>query len=530
MPSILEYIISAKDDASKTFEHVAAAAEKQTSTWSKLGAGAKVALAGAGLAVLDLAKHSAEAAEADEVANKRIEQINTSMGLFGSSTDEVSRRIESYAEKVARATGVDNGQIKATQAKLLTFKDLASSADEVGGNFDRATKAAVDLAAAGFGSATDNAAQLGKALQDPVNGLTALRRVGVTFTDQERAQIKAMYEAGDAAGAQNLLLKAIETQVGGTAEATATASSKMHEAWGQLQEKIGAGLLPALNGLANAGNKVTTWLMDTPGAMPAVGIGLAAITLGLTAAKLATIEWSASLFANPIVWIAAAAAAAIVGLILVVKNWGAISAWLKNAWAVVADWFGGVWERLKSGASAVWGVLKTVFGWTPLGFVVEHFGAVIAFFESIPDRVRAGLATVGDAITAPFRSGFGAIAHLWNSTVGRLSVHIPALHLDFSVPTIPGYATGTPSAAAGWAMVGENGPELVRMRGGEQVLTARQTASVGGTIRLHPDDMRTIARLIGQESADAVYAGAGAVIAGAQRSAANTSQTRGRVW
>lgn len=38
-----------------------------------------------------------------------------------------------------------------------------------------------------------------------------------------------------------------------------------------------------------------------------------------------------------------------------------------------------------------------------------------------------------------------------------------------------GYATGTASAAAGYAWVGENGPELVKFSGGEEVLTASQS-------------------------------------------------------
>jgi hypothetical protein len=48
----------------------------------------------------------------------------------------------------------------------------------MGGNFDRATQAAIDMGAAGFGSAEQNAAQLGKALNDPITGLAALRRSG----------------------------------------------------------------------------------------------------------------------------------------------------------------------------------------------------------------------------------------------------------------------------------------------------------------------------------------------------------------
>ena len=40
---------------------------------------------------------------------------------------------------------------------------------------------------------------------------------------------------------------------------------------------------------------------------------------------------------------------------------------------------------------------------------------------------------------------------------------------------IPGYAVGTESAAPGFAIVGENGPELVYFNGGETVLTAPET-------------------------------------------------------
>ena len=44
--------------------------------------------------------------------------------------------------------------------------------------------------------------------------------------------------------------------------------------------------------------------------------------------------------------------------------------------------------------------------------------------------------------------------------------------------SIPGYAVGTQSAAPGFALVGENGPELVYFNGGEQVMTAEETAAM----------------------------------------------------
>lgn len=54
---------------------------------------------------------------------------------------------------------------------------------------------------------------------------------------------------------------------------------------------------------------------------------------------------------------------------------------------------------------------------------------------------------------------------------GRAEWHQPDID-------IPGYATGTRSAAPGLALVGENGPELVCFDGGERVLTAPETSAL----------------------------------------------------
>lgn len=46
--------------------------------------------------------------------------------------------------------------------------------------------------------------------------------------------------------------------------------------------------------------------------------------------------------------------------------------------------------------------------------------------------------------------------------------------------TVPRYATGTRNARGGMALVGENGPELVNLRGGERIYTNGQTRSLLG--------------------------------------------------
>lgn len=190
-------------------------------------------------------------AEDVQVANQRLDQIAKSMGVFGKDTDTVTTRLKEYAQANEAVFAQDAEVIKSTQAKLLTFKNLALTADEVGGAFDRTTQAAFDLAAAGFGSAESNATQLGKALQDPIKGITALARSGVTFTEAEKARIKTLVESNQMGKAQDMVLKAIEAQVGGTAAATAKASDRMRLGFESVKETIGLALLPAFQSVAD---------------------------------------------------------------------------------------------------------------------------------------------------------------------------------------------------------------------------------------------------------------------------------------
>lgn len=237
-------------------------------------------------------------AAADESAKSaaRIQQIAKQMGLFGSETAKVTARLTDYAGELSKSVGVDDEIIQNTQAKLLTFADLAKTADTLGGAFDRATRAALDLAAAGFGEAESNAVMLGKALQDPIKGLTALTRAGVTFTDEQRKQIAVLVEAGKKYEAQKVILAAIEQQVGGTAEATATASDKLAVAWDSLLETVGRAVMPAFEALVNALIPIIDAFAALPEEMQTAI--LVAVALGAAYLKLRTILQSLKIAAS----------------------------------------------------------------------------------------------------------------------------------------------------------------------------------------------------------------------------------------
>jgi hypothetical protein len=249
IPIISEYDKRGQNDAETGLNKLGKSAKRL----AKIGA---AAFAAVGAGALVMGKKLLDAGERAATSNARIEQITKSMGQFEGATDQVTDRLVTLAEKTAKLVGVDQNLIKEGQALLLTFKSVSADADKVGGVFDRATKASIDLAAAGFGSVTSNAVQLGKALEDPIKGLAALGKSGVTFTAEQKELIKTLVETGRVAEAQEIILKAVETQVGGTAEATANASDRMKVAFSQLQESLGQRLLPVFE-------KFATFFIDT---------------------------------------------------------------------------------------------------------------------------------------------------------------------------------------------------------------------------------------------------------------------------
>ena len=204
---------------------------------------------GIGLGLGQIANYATNAVkgfEQAQIASSKLANVMQSMGV-GMAT----QRVDDYAESLQELTAVDADVIKAAQTKLATFANLNKTINKSGGAFDRATVAALDLAAAGFGSAESNAVQLGKALNDPVKGLTALTRSGITFTAKEKDKIKQLVATNKTLEAQDLILQAIEKQVGGTAEAGASVFDRMKLSMDSVSDELGGILLPYMKDFAD---------------------------------------------------------------------------------------------------------------------------------------------------------------------------------------------------------------------------------------------------------------------------------------
>lgn len=180
-------------------------------------------------------------------------QVDAALTSMGSASGKTAKELLKTSDALELNSLFDGDVIlKQVTANLLTFGNVANE------QFDRAQQAALDMAQRMGGEPQAAAIMLGKALNDPVKGITALTRVGVQFTAQQKAQIKAMSEAGNMAGAQKIILSEVERQFAGAAKAAADTSPwrKAQVAFGQAGDAIGEKILPLIPRLTDAVVKV----------------------------------------------------------------------------------------------------------------------------------------------------------------------------------------------------------------------------------------------------------------------------------
>jgi hypothetical protein len=390
-------------------------------------------------ALTGVAVGAVRAAEEAQIANNRLDSVAESMGLFGSNTKGVTDRLKEFADQTMKKLAVDDELVKSTQAQLLTFKDLAVTAGTAGGAFDRATIAAFDMAAVFGGTGEDNAVRLGKALQDPIAGVSSLRKVGVQLSDQQEAMIKTFVDAGDAASAQNIILNELETQVGGAAEATATDSARMALAFGELGEAIGTGLLPIVEQLTPVIVSFFEYIAQNSGVITV----LAGIMAGLAIAILAV---NFALNANPIVKIITLVALLIGALILLadylvntfVGSWG-------EMFALIGGWFDNFVASIGAGIMGIGAFFAAVFDGI-VGIAKGALNGVIGIIEGYINTVIGGVNKLLDLINTVLKAG---------EVIG-ISVQIPKI----SKVAIPRLAEGgivMPRPGGVLANIGEGG-------------------------------------------------------------------------
>jgi hypothetical protein len=243
-----------------------------TGSVSALTAG--IAAIGAAGALRGLWGFVEAAAEAERQTAKLEAVLKSTGGVSGQTIES----LEAHASALQKVTAFEDDTVKGAQAVLLTFKKIG------GETFPQATEAALDLATVFEGDLRGSALMVGKALEDPIRGITALRRAGVSFTKDQQEVIKSLVETGQVAQAQGMILKEISSQVGGSArkvgDTTFGQIEQLKNEMGDLAELIGGHLTPAVQGLINVTRSWTSALGGKGGAESTKDFGAAAKAIG----------------------------------------------------------------------------------------------------------------------------------------------------------------------------------------------------------------------------------------------------------
>lgn len=249
----LTFDLLARDRASQAFANVGRSADGLGSKLAGVGRIAATAIAGAAVgAVAGLGAamvQGVRAAVSYETLAKKTAAVLVSTGNAANTTVD---GIQNLAGKLESLSGVDEELIINSQNVLATFTKIRNvGQDRI---FDQATKSALDMSVALGQDLQGATTMVGKALNDPIAGISAMSRAGVQFTQQQKDQIKALVESGDVLGAQKVILGELETQFGGTAKAAGSGFAgdlaRLKDALDDAFRNVGVKILPYLADLA----------------------------------------------------------------------------------------------------------------------------------------------------------------------------------------------------------------------------------------------------------------------------------------
>ena len=410
------------------------------------GTGARIS-AGLTAPLIALAYKSVDAQKAQERAVKSVATALESMGDgAGYSLEQLQAMASQMQDKSLYG---DEEILSKVTANLLTFGNVT------GDVFKRAQQSALDLSARLGQDLQSSAVMLGKALNDPVQGLSALSRVGVSFTEQQKEQIKAMAKAGDVAGAQALMLSELEKQYSGQAQAMASVDSgritQAMNSIGDAMERVGAIILPILADLADhvkrAAERFSALEPDTQkmiviaGGLAAAigplvaGFGLMVMAMAPLAGIVAAILSPLGLLVTAIVGLGAAIAAnwdtvreKFPAIAAVVE--GAIDG-LKAAFSAFVGSLDDIWIAVLTGAEALATGLELVLQgdfaaiWDGAVNVVRNFANnVVSALGNLLDRAKAAALEIGRNIIDGLKSG---ISERWEDI--KAYIHSLAMEL-----------------------------------------------------------------------------------------------------
>jgi hypothetical protein len=324
-------------------------------------------------------------------------------GAAGVSGDEIRK----LAGDLQLVTDFEDDATIAAAGVLATFTQVR------GDVFKDAIVSAQNLSAVMGQDLQSSVVQIGKALNDPIKGITALSRVGVSFTEQQKQQITQMTKAGDIAGAQAMILRELQTEFGGAAEAMSSPFTRIGNIVGDVAEGIGSVFLPSLEAVAS---------MITASIIPAadsMGERFRSAGVSLRDAIVPTMQNVIARIANigtylDLLWAKTFQVFVQIGnsasyfftdqlpayFTWFLDNWGNL--WT-DALSITQTSFSNLATNVSTNMKSIWdyiasgGTTALEFAWTPL---LDGFKATVSELPKIADRIPSELEkTLGEMVS-----------------------------------------------------------------------------------------------------------------------------------
>lgn len=159
--------------------------------------------------------------------------LEATAGAAGLTYDQLKENAKALSE----LTGIADEAINRTQALMLTFTQISKDV------FPEAIEAAADMSEMFGQDLQQSAIQLGTALNDPIAGVGRLKRIGISFTEDQRESIKTFVAQNDVMSAQKVILDELKAEFGGVARAAGEtfegSMRKLNNAFVDSQELVG---------------------------------------------------------------------------------------------------------------------------------------------------------------------------------------------------------------------------------------------------------------------------------------------------
>jgi hypothetical protein len=437
--------------------------------------------------LFQLGKSSLEEFDNQAKANSQTMAVLASThAVAGKSLEDLQKQAGDFQ----KITLFGDDEIQGAQNMMLTFTKVR------GEIFDQTIPAVLDLSTAMGQDLKSSSIQIGKALNDPIAGVTALRRVGVQFTDSQENMIKKLVETGQLEEAQKIILQELTTEFGGSAKAAYEAANplmKLKNRFGEIKESAGGlisqvldFLTPAFTGFASVLEKVIGWIDRNQvlvGTLVAyLGSFLGAILLVVTAVKIWTgVQWllSAAMTATPI----GAIIVAIVALIgFVIYLW--------NKFEGFRGFLVGLWESFK----AVFTNIRELAG-NVLGGIGELLIGVFTFDKekimSGFSKLKSGFVEYGTKVGESFKTGYEKGVEMKGKTDANGKPVIGAAAID---PNAVGGGAGTDTGQAIGSFSGSENRKTINITVGSlvQKLELHATNIQGGIENIKEEVQRIL--------------------------------------